>query len=51
MDFICVRSHLREFDTYLCIRVGRELSRLTRSGRRGGDDIDEFHPFSSALAS
>jgi hypothetical protein len=27
------------------------LSRLTRSGRRDADDIDEFHPFSSALAS
>lgn len=51
MNFICVRSHLREFDTYLCVRVGRELSRLTISGRRGGNDIDEFHPFSSALAS
>lgn len=51
MNFICVRSHLREFDTYLCIRVGRELSRLTISGRRGGNDIDKFHPFSSALAS
>ncbi|CAM6012496.1 unnamed protein product [Sphagnum balticum] len=45
MNFICVRSHLREFDTYLRIRVGRELTRLTRSGRRGADDIDEFHPF------
>lgn len=51
MNVICVRSHLREFDTYLCIRVGGELSRLTRSGRRSADDIDEFHPFSSALAS
>jgi hypothetical protein len=51
MNFICVRSQLREFDTYLCIRVGREFSRLTRYGRRGADDINEFHPFSSALAS
>lgn len=51
MDFICVRSIFREFDTYLCIRVGRELSKLTRSGRRGAYDIDEFHPFWSALAS
>jgi hypothetical protein len=50
MNFICVGSHLREFDTYLCIRVGRELSRLTRSGRRGADYIDVFHPFSSVLA-
>jgi hypothetical protein len=50
MNFIFVRSHLREFDTYLCIRVGRELSILTRSGRRGADDIDEFHPFWSVLA-